>query len=196
MSRPDCDATVAESSAAIVSKGLALMKSVHRHLLAVGLLASIGFAAVAQPQAPSAPPTGGPRATQGEHGRMDPARMEQHRARMQERMAARTNALKQKLQITSGQEGAWTSWTSAMKPVHKQRPDRAEFERLSTPERIDRMRAMRAARAVEADKRGDATKSLYAALSPEQKRVFDTESLRFGRGGHGGKGGHGGHHRG
>ncbi|MDB5900568.1 MAG: hypothetical protein JWP41_4170 [Ramlibacter sp.] len=169
------------------------MKSLQRHLLTLGLLASIGVAAVAQPQTPPAAPAGAPGMTQGEHGRMDPARMEQRRARMQERMAARTTALKQKLQITSAQEGAWAQWTGAVKPAPMQRPDRAEFARLSTPERIDRMRAMRSARAAEADKRGEATKSLYAALTPEQKRVFDAESLRFG---HGRKGGHGHHHRG
>jgi protein CpxP len=175
------------------------MKSLRRHLLTVGLLASFGVAAVAQPQTPPISPAGGPGAPrmQAERGRMDPARMEQHRARMQERIAARMNALKQKLQITSSQEGAWTSWTSAMKPVRMQRPDRAEIERLSTPERIDRMRALRAARTVEADKRAESTKAFYASLNPDQKRVFDTESLRFGRGhGRGGKGGHGHHHRG
>jgi protein CpxP len=175
------------------------LKSLHRHLLTFGLMASLGFGAMAQPQTPPAGPAGAPTAphAQAEQGRHDPARLERFRARMQERMAARTNALKQKLQITAAQEGAWTNWTGAMKPVRMQRPDRAEWQRLSTPERIDRMRAMRAARSAEADRRGEATKTLYAALSPEQKRVFDTESLRFGRGGHhGGKGEHGRHHRG
>jgi Spy/CpxP family protein refolding chaperone len=62
-----------------------------------------------------------------------------------------------------------------------QRPDRAEFARLTTPERIDRMRAMRSERIAEMDKRGDATKTFYASLTPEQKKVFDQETLR-GRG--------------
>ena len=41
------------------------------------------------------------------------------------------------------------------------------------------------------DKRGDAAKAFYAALSPEQQKVFDAEhSMRTGH--HGGGGGHGG----
>ena len=82
-----------------------------------------------------------------------------------------------------------------------QRPDRAEFARLATPERIDRLRALRAARNAEMDKRLDATKSFYAALSSEQKAVFDAVGMRYlggGKGGHGfgGRDGHrGGHHR-
>jgi hypothetical protein len=80
-----------------------------------------------------------------------------------------------------------------------QRPDRAEFQRLNTPERIDRMRALRAARNADMDKRLDATKTFYASLNTEQKAVFDAVGMRYaGKGGMdrgmGGKGGHGGHH--
>jgi periplasmic protein CpxP/Spy len=109
-------------------------------------------------------------------------------------MAQRLAELKQKLAITPAQEGAWTAWTSAIKPTPHQRPDRAEFVRMTTPERIDRMRAVRAQRNADMDKRMDATKTFYAGLSAEQKKVFDAEGLRFMRGG---KRGHGGrHHRG
>ena len=174
------------------------MKSLHRHLLTAGLLAAVGMGAIAQTQTPPAAPAapgGAPHTMQGDHGRHDPAHMEQHRARMQERMAKRLGELKQKLQLTSALDGAWTTWTSAMKPVQHQRPDRAEFQRLSTPERIDRMRTLRAQRNADMDKRMDATKTFYAALTPEQKKVFDAEGLRFMRGGKGGME-HGRHHRG
>ena len=40
----------------------------------------------------------------------------------------------------------------------------------------------------------DATKGFYAVLTPEQKKTFDGESLRFLRGGKGGMGGR--HHHG
>ena len=59
------------------------------------------------------------------------------------------------------------------------------------------MQALKAQRDAEMTKRGDATKTFYAALTPEQKKVFDAEALRmgpFGRNGghHGGMGyGHG-----
>ena len=171
------------------------MKSLHRHLLTAGLLAGIGIAAVAQTQTPPAPPAA-PNAPhmQGEHRghHGDPA---QFRARMEERMARRLGQLKAKLQISPAQEGAWSSWTTAMKPTQFQRPDRAEFQRLSTPERIDRIRAQRAQRNAAMDQRFDATKTFYAALNAEQKKVFDAEAMRFMRGGrHGGRG-HGGRHQ-
>jgi protein CpxP len=174
------------------------MKTMHRHLLTAGLLAALGMGAIAQTQTPPAAPAGpggAPHAQQGERGRHDPARAEQFRARMQERMAKRLGELKGKLQITAAQEGAWTTWTTALKPAQFQRPDRAEFERLATPERIDRMRALRAQRNAEMDKRMDATKTFYAALTPDQKKVFDEQGMRFMRGGKGGMH-HGRHHHG
>jgi len=161
------------------------MKPHRRHLLAAGLIAAAGFGAVVQAQTPPAGPAGG-------HGR-DPAKMEQFRAKMEQRVAQRLGELKQKLAITPAQEGAWNAWTAAIKPAAHQRHDRAEFQSLTTPERIDRMRALRAQRNAEMDKRMDATKTFYATLGGEQKKVFDAESARF-MGGHGGGHQHGGGH--
>lgn len=160
---------------------ISLPKRLATRLAVAGLLAGIGLAAVAQtPQPPPAAPQGHERMAK----RHDPAKM-------QERMAKRQAALKEKLKITASQEGAWSSFTAAMAPPANRpaRPDRAEFEKLSTPERIDRMRAMHERRTAEMTRRGDATKTFYAALSPDQQKVFDSETLRFGRGGR-----HGGHH--
>ena len=173
------------------------MKSLHRYLLTAGLLASLGMAAVAQTPTPPASPgvPNAPGAVQREHGAMDPARMERKRARMEERMARRLGELKQKLQISRGQEGVWESWTTALKPTQMQRPQRGAFAQLTTPERIDRIKALRAQRDAEMDKRLDATKTFYTHLNAEQQKVFDQEGLRFARGF--GKRGHGhhGHHR-
>jgi periplasmic protein CpxP/Spy len=153
------------------------------HWLIASLLAIAGFSASAQPApAPGAAPGHPPMAERGHHGRMDPARMQEH-------FAKRQAALKQKLQITPAQESAWNTWTAAMKPANFQRPERGEIEKLTTPERIDRMRAMRTSRIAEMDKRGEATKAFYTALSPEQKKVFDSETAR-----HGHRGGR--HHKG
>jgi protein CpxP len=160
------------------------MKPSRRHLIAAGLIAAAGFGVAVQAQTPAAGP--------GMHSH-DPAKMEQFRARMQQRMAQRLGELKQKLAITPAQEGAWSAWTAGLQPTPHQRPDRAEFERLTTPERIDRMRALRAQRNADMDKRMDATKSFYGVLSADQKKVFDSESMRFLAGGHGG---HHGHHGG
>ena len=76
---------------------------------------------------------------------------------------------------------------------------KADMDKLTTPERIDKMQAMHAERmktmTAEMDKRGAATKTFYAVLSSEQKAVFDAVSMRGGRHGmggeHGEKGGHG-----
>ena len=121
-------------------------------------------------------------------------------AKMQAMVAKRQAAMKSKLNITPAQEGAWTSFTAAMQPpagMHT-RPtpeQRADFDKLGTPERIDKMRAMRtqrmAAMSAQMDKRGEAIKTLYAALSPEQQKVFDTEHKK--QGPHGGRGGPGHH---
>jgi len=175
------------------------MNSLHKHLLTAGLLA--GLAASAFAQAPAPAPMQG---RDGQHygqRQMDPARMQEHRARMEQRVAERMEFFKFKLKITPAQEGAWSTWTSAMKPSanRPQRPDRAEFERLSTPERIDRMRALRTARQAENDKRMDATKAFYATLNADQKKTFDAASLKMLQHRGGGRGGHGGgmrHHRG
>jgi Spy/CpxP family protein refolding chaperone len=179
------------------------MNRMHMQMLAFGLAASLGLAATAQtppPPAAGADPSPALR-HQGSHGghggqgRMDPAKAQERSARMQERMAQRAAALKQKLLITPAQEPAWTSFTSAMRPAARpQRPDRAAIERMTTPERIDQMRTLRTQRMAQMDRRADATKAFYATLSPEQKKVFDAETAR--RGGHHGGRGHHQHQRG
>ena len=165
------------------------MKYAHKRLMMAGLLAALGVTAGAQTPSPSAPPI-------QERGRMaheahdgtDPARIEQRMARMQQHMAQRLERFKQKLQLTPAQEGAWNSYLAALKPSSNlHRHNRAEFARLPTPERIDRMRAARAERIAEMDRRDEATKTFYAALSPQQKSVFDDATARRGerhRGGH------------
>ncbi|MDW5441271.1 Spy/CpxP family protein refolding chaperone [Polaromonas sp. SM01] len=171
------------------------LKSVNS-LILVGIMASMGLAATAQTVAPVQPAPSTAAAKAGEH-RHDPAKM-------QERMAKRAAELKAKLAITPAQEGAWSAFTAAMKPAARDnaaRPDRAaqraEFAKLTTPERIDKMRAMRTQRMSEMnaamDKRGEATKTFYAALNTDQKKVFDSQPM-----GHGGPrhGHHGQHHKG
>jgi len=174
------------------------LKSVNTLLLA-GIMATAGLAATAQTVAPAAPAEqvtpAKPAAPKGERmGRHDPAKM-------QARIAKHQAELKAKLKLTPAQEGAWTAFTASMQPpVHAARPDRAamkaEFDKLTTPQRIDKMRELRAQRmaAMNAamDKRGDATKTFYAALSPEQQKTFDSQPM--GRGGHGGRHGHHGQH--
>jgi hypothetical protein len=120
-----------------------------------------------------------------------PAMMQERMAHMQQRMAQREADLKQILQITPAQEGAWNTWVAARHTQALQRPAPGEFAQLTTPQRLDRMRALRATRDAEMDRRAEATKTFYAALSPSQQKAFDTLTARqwqhaMGGGRHGG----------
>lgn len=172
-----------------------------KHLMLAGLLAGVGATAMAQapaaaplappPPPPAAGPMGGPG---GGHG------MERHDpAKMQAWIAQHQTNLKARLKITAAQEAAWSSYTAAMQPParqpHMTPEQRAEIDKLPTPERIDKLRALRAQRMAEMnaaqDKRDEATKTFYAALSPEQKKTFDAEHPKRGpRQGHPGHPGH------
>ncbi len=160
-----------------------------QRILWAGLLATATFAASAQ--TPPPPAGAAPGAPAAEH-RMHKARDGKSFERMQERRAKHLADLKTKLQLTPAQEGAWSTFTSATQPPARpaQRPDRAaaraEFEKMTTPQRIDRMQARQAERAAMFAKRADATKSFYAVLTPEQQKTFDAQAMRHGpRDGHG-----------
>ncbi len=151
----------------------------HR-LAATAVLAALALPVLAQP-APATPPATGattpeaaPRYKAGErherhHGDRAEKRAEHH--------AKRLAVLKGQLKLTAAQEPAWTTFTAAMQPGERPaRLDRQNMDKLTTPERIDRMRAMRAQHAAEADRRGEATKAFYAALTPEQQKTFDAQA--------------------
>lgn len=201
-----------------------------RLFLATIVMATFGYAAVASAQTATPAPAGAQPQMQdkmhrGDHSSMRERMFGNHQERRAERIAKRQAELKAKLKITPAQEGAWTTFTAAMQPpaamggMMGMRHDpklKAEMDKLTTPERIDKMQAMRAERmktmGAEMEKRGAATKAFYAVLSSEQKAVFDAVAMHGGkhggghgmgmggehggRGEHGGKGergGHGGH---
>lgn len=169
------------------------------HLVLAGLLATAGISVMAQSAPAATPPPAASQSASPPEGYSGPRMGHHDPAKMQAVVAKRQAAMKAKLNITPAQEGAWTSFTAAMQPpagMHA-RPtpeQRAEFDKLGTPERIDKMRAVRAQRmaamSAQMDKRGEATKTFYAALSPEQQKVFDAGYQRQGRhGGHWGRDG-------
>jgi Spy/CpxP family protein refolding chaperone len=114
---------------------------------------------------------------------------------MQTRMAERLAEFKLKLKVTPAQESAWMTFTDAIKPAPRapMATSHAELSKLPTPERLDRMRALRtehmAAMTARMDQRAEATKTFYAVLNADQKKVFDEQFSRF-------AGGHGGHRMG
>jgi len=164
------------------------MKSTFKPLLLAALLAGLALTASAQGMGAGGAMQHDGMMMQrgsGEHqmGNMDPARMQA----MMDRHHAR---LKAKLKLTPDQEGAWTTFTSAMKPapdaIKRHMELRAEMDKLTTPERIDKMRGLRAERDAAMDKRADAVKAFYAVLTPYQKGIFDSHAMhgqgRRGRG--------------
>lgn len=163
-------------------------------LAATALIAALAWPALAQnpPAATAAPAPAAAQAQQAPTAGERADHRERHRAHRAQRLAA----LKDQLKLTAAQEPAWTTYTNALQPGERRaRLDRQAMEQLTTPERIDRMRAWRAQHAAEADRRGEATKAFYAALTPEQQKTFDAQARqRHHRGGaHAGAGGHGRH---
>ena len=172
------------------------MKNPRSLALAAAVLAA-GLATASLAQTP--PPASRPPAEGHGMGRMDmdpAARAEQ-----------RAQHLRAALQLRPDQEPALRALMASMKPPEglreKMRGRRAEMAGLTTPERLDRMRARMGERQAAFDQRAAAIKRFYAALSPSQQKAFDAMGPMKGRmggmGGHGrmgrgmGHGGHGGH---
>ncbi len=164
------------------------MKSIFKPVLLAGLMATAGITAFSQ--APVAAERGAMRGAGGQmHEGMRYDRMGNwDPAKMQAWMDKRNAALKAKLKLTPTQEGAWTTYTAAMKPpagMMDKRADRAELDKLPTPERIDKMKALRTQHMTDMntamDQRGEATKAFYATLTPEQQKVFDSSAMRHRR---------------
>lgn len=149
-----------------------MMMNFRKHLL-VGIvtlgLGAGSFAAYAQK--PDCGPMG---ASYGGHDRWS--------ERMKERMEKRQAELYDKLKLNANQEAAWTAYVAKLKPGERPaRPDRAELDKLSAPERMERMLGFMK----EGEKRMTevlaATKEFYAVLTPEQQKIFNDEFAR-GRG--------------
>lgn len=132
-----------------------------------------------------------------QHRHDDASRAERRTQRLQIRVAQHLAALKVRLKLTPAQQGAWDTFTQAVQPTSDEighmMQARAQMRSLTTPERIDRMRALRTERDAAMDKRFDAAKTFYTQLSPEQQKTFDANAMRWGGGGEG-KGKHGRQH--
>ena len=154
------------------------MKRVYSSVLFAAALGTVGLTAWAQmgPQAdhPAMMHMGGMH-----HG--DPAKMA-------ERVQQHLRALKNKLHITASQEGAWAPFAAAMQAPTKPNaawPSHAELEKLTTPERIDKMKQLRLqhheTKLAQMGQRDEAVKALYSTLNADQKKVFDAEHARMER---------------
>ena len=105
---------------------------------------------------------------------------------MKEKIAKHQAELRGKLQLNASQESAWNLYVTAITPaVPGQRPDRAGWENLSAPERMERQLAMMKEREARMTSRLAATKTFYATLTPEQQKIFDENVMsghRHGKG--------------
>jgi protein CpxP len=89
--------------------------------------------------------------------------------------------LHEKLKLTAQQESAWKKFTASQPmPGKTARLDRAEMQKLNAPQRMENglvhMRAMEKAMTEHLA----ALKEFYAVLTPEQQKVFDEQTPRFG----------------
>jgi Spy/CpxP family protein refolding chaperone len=143
------------------------------------LLAGVSVSAMAR----------GPGGCNGSPDSAHAEKMQQHKA---EKIAKHQTDLKAALKLSAAQEPAWAAFTGAMKApaAHaKNCPSHDEMAKLTTPQRMEKMQAMKSEHDKQMTQRMEATKTFYAALTPEQQKVFDDKSQRKGR--HSGERGHG-----
>lgn len=128
----------------------------------------------------------------GNPAKMDCAGKQVHKnqAQRMEQRAKRLAGLKAKLNLTVQQEAAWDTYTAtrqgAMRPMGDRQARKAEFAKMTTPQRVDKMLEISEKRRAKMVERAQATQAFYAQLTPAQQTVFDTE-VKFrghGRGAH------------
>ena len=152
------------------------MKSIFKTLLISTVLAGAGLAATAQPivaaqpESVTVPISGNP-------------------VRTPEVMGKDQSALKYSLKLTMAQEAAWATYVSAMQSDGTMAARnnsvsrvqlREEMEKLTTPQRIERLNATKALCDAELTRRNEATLAFYAALTADQQKVFDSQSMHAG----------------
>lgn len=117
---------------------------------------------------------------------------QQAKASHHAKRAAHLAVLKDKLQLSAGQEPAWDAFVQSMQPGPShggmdRKAMRDAFASLSTPERLEHMQALADRRQERMAARAEAVKAFYVQLSPEQQQVFDAEAMSHRQ--------HGKHHR-
>ena len=113
--------------------------------------------------------------------------------------AEHAQRLRATLQLTSAQEPALQAFIAASAQHRgdrmERRPQRQEMQKLTTPQRLDRMAATMAERQQRCAQHAAAVRQFYAQLTPAQQKAFD--AMHQGRGHkrmmkrHGGHGGQG-----
>lgn len=147
------------------------------------ILGAAGGTAWAQPAPPPPAPMDGGRDA-GSHGmghqRLDPAARAQHHA----------EHLRAALQLTPAQEPALNAFIASMKRPEglrdQRKGGREEMAAMTTPQRLDHMKARMDEHRAHFEQHAAATKRFYAQLSPSQQKAFDAlQGRHMGRRMHG-----------
>jgi Spy/CpxP family protein refolding chaperone len=148
-----------------------MMKNFKQTLLAVVLTSCCGVSAIALAQtAPDAPPR--PQHPMGEPGK--------NPEQMKERFAKHQAELHDTLKITAAQEPAWKTFIQSVTPkAMPQREDFKELDKLTTPQRMEKMLEKMKEHQAALQDRLAATKTFYATLTPEQQKIFDESHRRL-----------------
>ena len=156
------------------------MKQLHASLIS-GFIAAAALSTAAFAAAP-APESRGP-----EQGGMQAMHQEHHGADFKDRMARRQAVLHDKLKLTGSQEAAWKTYiAAATPPAPPARPERGAWEKMSAPERMEKMMTMMKEREGHMATHLAAMKTFYATLSPLQQQIFnDNVGAGMGHRGHG-----------
>ncbi len=166
---------------------------------AVALMAVLAAPALALAQGYQGPPSNGapPPPGQGAPWAHGPGGARDPREAIEAHGHGRLQALHDILRIRPDQESAFQAFAAAHHPEHAadgwrrdgQDHDRTDMAQLTTPERLDRMGQMmderETRRRAALERRATAAKTLYAALSPDQRKVMDALPTLEGHGDHG-----------
>lgn len=152
--------------------------------LCLGLVDVTASAAQDHPQGPAQGP--GAAYAPGRHGGPD------HEKRLADMREHREKRLHDLLQIKPDQDAAFHAYIAAITPPPRDGKPGGWGHHgegampMTTPERLDRMAARMAERQARFQQMAAATKTFYAALTPDQRRAFDAMPMME----------HGGHHEG
>ena len=142
------------------------MNTVRKSIVIALATLGLGGAAVAASDSGTAPAAGGCHwGAFGSHG-----------ANSAERMAKRQAALHDKLGLSTMQEAAWKTFTDKLQALVPTAPAAAPAVATTAPERADRMMAQLQTAQERAATRAQAVKEFYAVLSPEQQKIFDSQT--------------------
>ncbi|MBR7070211.1 MAG: Spy/CpxP family protein refolding chaperone [Oxalobacter sp.] len=92
----------------------------------------------------------------------------------------RLQKLHDDLKLSSSQEPAWNDYVAVVnkdRGPRGDRPSREDFEKMTAPERLEKMLDGMKRHEARLQERLDATRTFYAKLSDAQKQVFDKEAM-------------------